>query len=288
MAIDGIGIGTPVVGTDELPVLVRDGSLYSLGLPSIVDAIASGSLTLAGVDSAPLPDARLVAPVRPGKVVAIGLNYLDHIRETGMERPKHPLVFAKFPSSVIGPDEPIEIDRRLTSRVDWEVELAVVVGHTMRRVPVEEALDYVFGYTVGNDISARDLQFGDGQWTRGKSLDTFCPLGPAIVPAEEVLDPQALRLRTRVNGETVQDSSTSEMIFGVAELLAFCSDAFTLEPGDVVMTGTPWGCGEFMDPKRGLVDGDVVEAEVEGIGVLRNPVVEMAATPLARPQVPAT
>jgi 5-carboxymethyl-2-hydroxymuconate isomerase len=255
---------------------------------TVVDAIASGSLHFTGVSSAPLTAARLVAPVRPPKVVAIGLNYLDHIRETGMERPKHPLVFAKFPSSVIGPDEPIEIDRRLTSRVDWEVELAVVVGRTMRRVPVEEALDYVFGYTVGNDISARDLQFGDGQWTRGKSLDTFCPLGPAIVPAEAVLDPQALRLRTRVNGETVQDSSTSEMIFGVAELLAFCSDAFTLEPGDVVMTGTPWGCGEFMDPKRGLVDGDVVEAEVEGIGVLRNPVVEMAATPLARPQVPAT
>ena len=289
MANEAIRIGTARVGDDELPVLVENGSIHSLGLPSgttVVDAIASGSLRAAGVSSAPLADARLTAPVRPGKVVAIGLNYLDHIRETGLERPKHPLVFAKFTTSVIGPDEPIEIDRRLTERVDWEVELAVVIGRTMRRVPVDEALDYVFGYTVGNDISARDLQFGDGQWTRGKSLDTFCPLGPAIVPADAIPDPQALRLWTRVNGETVQDSSTAEMLFGVAELLSFCSDAFTLEPGDVLMTGTPWGCGEFMDPKRGLGDGDVVEAEVEGIGVLRNPVVEVAAHQPNRDQGP--
>lgn len=278
-----IRIGTAVVGGVEQPVAVHNDEAHSLGLPAgitLIDAIASGSLSVAGVSPAPLPDSRLVAPVRPGKVVAIGLNYLDHIRETGLERPKQPLVFAKFTTSVIGPDEPIEIDRRLTRRVDWEVELAVIIGRRMRRVPVHEALDHVFGYTVGNDISARDLQFGDGQWTRGKSLDTFCPLGPAIVPADAIPDPQALRLFTRVNGETVQDSSTSEMIFGVAELLAFCSDAFTLEPGDVVMTGTPWGCGEFMDPKRGLNDGDVVEAEVEGIGILRNPVVDVPADPI--------
>jgi 2-keto-4-pentenoate hydratase/2-oxohepta-3-ene-1,7-dioic acid hydratase in catechol pathway len=214
----------------------------------------------------------LRAPIRPGKIVAIGLNYLDHAREAGVEIPSHPLVFAKFPSSVIGPDEPIVIDPSLTQRVDWEVELAVVIGARMRDVDPEDALEHVFGYTVGNDVSARDVQFGDGQWVRGKSFDTFCPLGPVVVTRDEIPDPQSLALRTRVNGETVQDSSTREMIFGVAELLAFCSSSFTLEPGDVMLTGTPWGCGEFMEPRRSLRPGDVVEAEVEGIGVLRNPV----------------
>jgi 5-carboxymethyl-2-hydroxymuconate isomerase len=145
----------------------------------------------------------------------------------------------------------------------------------MSRVRSSDALDHVFGYTVANDVSARDLQFADGQWVRAKSLDTFCPLGPVIVTAEEIPDPQRLALRTRVNGETVQSSSTSEMVFGVAELLSFCSHSFVLEPGDVLLTGTPWGCGEFMSPVRSLQAGDTVEVEVEQIGVLRNPVVEL-------------
>ena len=210
----------------------------------------------------------------PGKIVAIGLNYMDHIREAGMEVPTSPLVFAKFPSSVIGHGDPIVIDRALTQRVDWEVELAVVIGRELRGVRAADALDYVAGYTVANDVSARDVQFADGQWVRGKSLDTFCPLGPRVVEPAAIDDPQKLRLRTRVNGELVQDSSTSEMVFGVAELLAFCSRSFTLHPGDVVLTGTPWGCGEFMDPPRSLQDGDVVEVEIDGIGTLANPVRE--------------
>jgi 2-keto-4-pentenoate hydratase/2-oxohepta-3-ene-1,7-dioic acid hydratase in catechol pathway len=204
--------------------------------------------------------------------VAIGLNYLDHVREAGMEAPSRPLVFAKWPSSVIGPDEPIVIDATLAERVDWEVELAAVIGTTARDVEASAALDHILGYTVANDVSARDVQFADGQWVRGKSFDTFCPLGPTLVTADEVPDPQALKLGTRVNGEVVQDSSTSEMVFGVRELIAFCSRSFTLEPGDVVLTGTPWGCGEFMDPRRSLAPGDVVECEVQGLGVLRNPV----------------
>jgi 2-keto-4-pentenoate hydratase/2-oxohepta-3-ene-1,7-dioic acid hydratase in catechol pathway len=212
-------------------------------------------------------------PMRPGKIVCIGLNYLDHIREQNAEVPEQPVVFAKFPTAVIGAGDPIPIDEGLTERVDWEVELAVVIGRTARRVEVADALDYVFGYTVANDLSARDLQYGDGQWVRGKSLDGFCPLGPEIVTADEIADPQKLALRTTVNGEVVQDSSTSEMVFGVAELIAFCSRSFTLEPGDVLLTGTPWGCGEFMDPPRSLHPGDVVEVSIEGIGVLRNPVV---------------
>ena len=209
---------------------------------------------------------------RPGKIVAIGLNYMDHVRESGAEPPKRPLVFCKFTTSLIGDGEEIRIPRALTERVDWEIELAAIIGETARNVSEADALKVVSGYTIANDVSARDLQFADGQWVRAKSLDTFCPLGPRVV---EIDDPQNLKLLTRVNGETVQDSSTSEMIFSVAELVSFCSHSFTLDPGDVIVTGTPWGCGEFMEPKRSLKHGDVVECEIEGIGVLRNPVVEI-------------
>jgi 2-keto-4-pentenoate hydratase/2-oxohepta-3-ene-1,7-dioic acid hydratase in catechol pathway len=246
---------------------------------------ATGDLTAllrAGVDPRQLtlgePVAGgLSAPLRPGKIVAIGLNYLDHIRESNLARPERPLVFAKFPSSVIGPGDAIELDEALTARVDWEVELAVIVGRRMRRVAGRDALDHVFGYTVGNDVSARDVQFSESQWVRAKSFDTFCPLGPVAVTADEIPDPQALTLRTRVNGEVLQESSTAEMVFSVAELLSFCSHSFTLDPGDVVLTGTPWGCGEFMDPPRSLAAGDVVESEIEGIGSLRNPVVAVGS-----------
>jgi 5-carboxymethyl-2-hydroxymuconate isomerase len=239
------------------------------------------SLVRAGIDPRDLAvgavaAGELAAPLQPGKIVAIGLNYLDHIRESKLSQPEQPLVFAKFPSSVIGPNDEIVVDAGLTTQVDWEVELGVIVGRRMRNVGVGTALDYVFGYTVGNDVSARDVQFSESQWTRGKSFDTFCPLGPVVVTADEIPDPQALALRTRVNGELMQDSSTAEMVFGVAELLAFCSRNFTLEPGDLLLTGTPWGCGYFMDPRRSLVSGDVVECEVEHIGVLRNAVVAAA------------
>lgn len=250
--------------------LATDGAdlrtLIARGPDAVAAAVADAAET-------PLAGGRLVAPLRPGKIVAIGLNYLDHIREAGVDAPTQPLVFAKFPSSVIGPEDEIVVDAAIAERVDWEVELAAVIGRRLRDVSVDEALDGVFGYTVANDVSARDVQFGDGQWVRGKSLDTFCPVGPSIVTADEIADPQALALTTRVNGETVQDSNTSEMVFGVAELIAFCSRSFTLEPGDLLLTGTPWGCGEFMDPVRSLHPGDVVETEVERIGVLRNPVV---------------
>lgn len=224
------------------------------------------------VPAEPVSGVRLLAPLRPPKIVAIGLNYLDHIREAGLDRPSAPLIFTKFTTSVIGDGDAIEFDTALTTRVDWEVELAVVIGSPLRNATDADAAAAIFGYTVANDVSARDLQFGDGQWVRGKSLDTFCPLGPVMVTADEVGDPQALGLRTRVNGETVQNSNTSEMLFGVIELLVHCSRSFTLEPGDVVLTGTPWGCGEFMEPRRCLRDGDVVEVEVDGIGTLRNPV----------------
>ena len=267
-------LGTTLVDGGAVPVLQRRGALLPLAGGSLLELIAAGAVPEVAPDAEPLVGGRLAAPLRPPKIVAIGLNYLDHVRESGMDAaPERPLVFTKFPTSVIGDGDRIEFDPALTERVDWEVELAVVVGRRMRNVATEDALAHVFGYTVANDVSARDLQFGDGQWVRGKSLDTFCPLGPVIVTADEVPDPQALGLRTRVNGETVQESNTTEMVFGVAELLAFCSRSFTLDPGDVVLTGTPWGCGEFMNPPRSLAVGDLVEAEIEGIGALRNPVV---------------
>jgi 2-keto-4-pentenoate hydratase/2-oxohepta-3-ene-1,7-dioic acid hydratase in catechol pathway len=220
-------------------------------------------------------DPELGPPLAPGKVVAVGLNYPMHAEESSEAPPAEPLLFAKFPSSVTGPGDPIVIDRELTERVDWEVELGVIVGRRMRHVPEAETLEHVFGYTVANDVSARDVQFGDGQWTRGKSFDTFCPIGPVIVTADELGPPDDLRLTTRVNRELMQDDSTRNMIFDVREILAFCSRCFTLEPGDLVLTGTPSGCGEFMDPKRSLQSGDVVEVAIEGIGAIENPVVEM-------------
>jgi 5-carboxymethyl-2-hydroxymuconate isomerase len=209
---------------------------------------------------------------RPGKIVAIGLNYMDHVRESGATPPEKPLVFTKFSTSVIGDGDEIRIPRAITERVDWEVELAVVIDREASAVSPDDALSYVRGYTVANDVSARDVQFADGQWVRAKSLDTFCPLGDELVSVD---DPQDLKLITRVNGEVVQDSNTSEMIFGVAELISFCSQNFVLEPGDMILTGTPWGCGEFMEPKRSLKAGDVVECEIPGVGLLRNPVVEV-------------
>jgi 5-carboxymethyl-2-hydroxymuconate isomerase len=219
----------------------------------------------------PLADAELLAPVpRPGKVVAIGRNYREHVAEENADPPPAPLVFAKFPSAVIGDGAEIRWDPALTRQVDWEAELGVVIGTAARRVSVDAALDHVLGYTCLNDVSAREIQFGDGQWVRGKSLDTFCPIGPAIVTADEIGDPQRLAISCTVDGEVVQSSNTAMMYFGVAEIISHCSQAFTLEPGDVIATGTPGGVGVFRDPPRFLGDGSVVTVEIEGIGRLTN------------------
>jgi 2-keto-4-pentenoate hydratase/2-oxohepta-3-ene-1,7-dioic acid hydratase in catechol pathway len=218
-----------------------------------------------------LVEADLLAPVpRPGKVIAIGRNYREHADEEGVDPPQAPLVFAKFPTSIVGPADEIRWDPELTAQVDWEAELAVVIGTTARNVSEAQALDHVLGYTCLDDISARDLQFGDGQWTRGKSLDSFCPMGPALVTADEIPDPQALGIRCLVNDRVVQDSSTALMYFGVATIISHCSHAFTLEPGDVIATGTPGGVGIFRDPPEFLADGDVVTVSIERVGELRN------------------
>lgn len=221
----------------------------------------------------PLAEVRLAPPIaNPGKVVAIGLNYVAHADESQTALPADPLIFAKFPSSIIGPGEPITWDRSLTADVDYEAELGVIIGTRARAVDRDDALAHVFGYTCLNDVSARDLQFADGQWVRSKSLDTFCPLGPWIVTADEIPDPHGLRIQCVVSGEVLQDASTADMHFDVAELIARLSRSFTLEPGDVIATGTPPGVGYFRPERRMLRDGDVVSVVIERIGELKNPV----------------
>lgn len=206
----------------------------------------------------------------PGKIIAVGRNYHEHAAEEGQAAPADPVLFTKFPSALIGDQAEIVWRAADTGQVDYEAELAVVIGRRARDVSASRALDHVLGYACLNDVSARDLQFGDGQWVRGKSLDTFCPLGPWLVTPDDLPDPDALRIRCLVNGEAVQDASTSEMVHDVPSLIAFCSRFMTLEPGDVIATGTPGGVGVFRDPPRFLADGDEVTVEIEGVGQLVN------------------
>jgi 2-keto-4-pentenoate hydratase/2-oxohepta-3-ene-1,7-dioic acid hydratase in catechol pathway len=222
----------------------------------------------------PLADVKFLAPLHPGKIIAIGKNYAEHAKETGGDLPDRPLIFAKLPSAVIGDGDAITWRTSNSSEVDWECELAVVIGKIAKDVSEEDAFDYVFGYTVANDVSARDIQIRiDTQWTRGKGLDTFCPLGPFLVTKDEIPDPQNVNLKTTVNGEVMQDANTKDMVFGVANLVAYLSRMFTLDPGDIILTGTPAGVGMGMNPPRFLKDGDVVTVSVEGIGEITNPCV---------------
>ena len=208
----------------------------------------------------------------PGKIVCVGLNYRDHAEEQGVDLPDEPLLFAKWPNALIGPGDPIVIPP-LVGKCDYEAELGVVIGRRVSRASVENALDAVRGYVCANDVSARDLQFKDGQWTRGKSVDTFCPVGP-LVAAAEIADPHALRIRAIVSGEVLQDSTTANLIFGVDEIISFASQTMTLEAGDLILTGTPAGVGVFREPQRLLQPGDEVTIEIEGVGSLTNPVVQ--------------
>lgn len=228
-------------------------------------------------EALPLEDVRLHAPLGgatrwPQKILGIGLNYRDHAEETGAQLPEKPIVFAKYPNTIAASGDAIRIPP-ITEQADYEAELGVVIGSPARNVSASEALEYVFGYVNCNDVSSRDLQFSEGgQWTRSKSIDTFFPIGPYIVTADEVADPQALSVRCVLNGETMQDGNTSDMIFPVSELIAFLSSGMTLMPGDIISTGTPAGVGTARDPKVFLKDGDEVTIEIEGLGTLTNPV----------------
>lgn len=214
---------------------------------------------------------RVLAPVpRPGKLICIGLNYRDHAAESNMPIPERPVVFSKFTTAAAAPDQPVVIPAT-SAQVDYEAELAVVIGRRAKGVSGERALDYVLGYTNFNDVSARDFQFADGQWQRGKSCDTFAPMGPYIATTDEIPDPHNLSIRLRLNGQTMQDSNTDQLIFGVPALVAFLSETVTLEPGDVIATGTPPGVGFVRKPPVFLRPGDVMEVEIEKLGVLSNP-----------------
>ncbi len=252
------GSAAPQAGEvrDEQVVAFADGT-------TVLDRLRSGERAPADGQGFALADVTLLAPVqRPRAILCIGLNYRKHAEETGQELPEFPMVFMKLPTSSVPPGGPVRCPE-VVKRLDYEVELTLVMG------PDGE----VAGYTVANDVSARDLQRRESQWTRAKGADTFCPWGPWITTADEVTDPHALRLRSWVNGELRQDSSTSDLIFRVPELVAFIGETCTLEPGDLVLTGTPSGVGMAMDPPRFLAAGDMVRMEIEGLGTIEHPVV---------------
>ena len=243
-----------------------------------VDAISAiaGSRKPDGPEYA-LDNVKLLAPIpRPGKFICIGLNYRDHAIESGMEIPKVPTVFSKFSSSVIGPGDPIVLPKT-SEKPDYEAELAFVIGRAGKHIRAERWADHVYGYTIVHDVSARDFQMATTQWLMGKTCDTFAPMGPWIVSADEISDPHALDISLEIGGETLQSSNTRELIFRIPELVAYLSSVMTLEPGDIVSTGTPPGVGMARKPPRWLKAGDEVTVRVEGIGELRNPVVAEVA-----------
>lgn len=249
-----------------------DASLPDLGVSRRFD-LSEGVLDrlrreLDGLPIAPHHRVTLLSPVpRPGKVICIGLNYADHAAESGMEPPASPLVFSKFPNNVVGPDASVPMPLG-ESETDYEAELAVVIGRRAWRIDESTAMDHVLGYACANDLSARAFQFADGQWQRGKSCEGFCPLGPFIATTDEIPDPHALGIRLRLNGETVQDSNTNQLIFRVPALVAHLSSFVALEPGDIILTGTPPGVGFAKKPPIRLKAGDEMEVEIDGLGVL--------------------
>ncbi len=239
----------------------------------MISVISSGATPAASGPSYALTDVTLLAPIpRPPKLIFVGLNYRDHAAETNLEIPKVPTIFNKFPSVVIGPGDNIVLPK-VSSRPDYEAEFAFVIGRGGRYIPAARAMEHVFGYTIVNDVSARDYQMATSQWLMGKTFDTFAPMGPWIVTADEIADPHSLDIRLEINGERLQNSNTRELIFKIPELIEFLSKVVTLESGDVVITGTPAGVGFTRKPPRYLKPGDQVSIYVQGIGTLTNPVV---------------
>jgi acylpyruvate hydrolase len=255
---------------DDLTGLLRGGAASMASARRALRFAAEG-----GADdlSLPLADVQLLAPIpRPGKVICVGLNYRSHLAEIGERAPDYPILFHKAATSVVGPGQAIVLPR-VSRQVDYEGELAVVIGRRAKYVAESDALSYVAGYACANDVSAHDLEFRTSQWTSGKMLDTFCPLGPVLLTADEVPDPSALRLRTTLNGRTVQDGRASDMVFSVPFLVSYVSSLATLEPGDLILTGTPAGIGCNQNPQVFLRPGDVVGVTIDGVGTLTNPVV---------------
>jgi acylpyruvate hydrolase len=267
-----------VAGDRRLGAEVDGGRIRDLtdatGARDVGELLASGAMPAETGELVDAASVRLHAPIsRPGKIICVGLNYHDHCREQRIDPPRYPMLFSKFANAVADPlsavTRPIA-----TEMLDLECELAVVIGRRASRIGRDEAGAAVFGYTILDDITMRDLQSEDRQWLRAKGSDGFAPMGPVVVTADEIADPQALPLRSSVNGETWQDSTTAEMVFDVPTIVAFASRTITLEPGDVIATGTPAGVGHFQDPPRYLSGGDRLRCEIEGIGVLKNTVVD--------------
>src|SRR5579862_2218301 len=271
-------------GASEPGVLI-DADVVSLkgaGFATLLDAIAGGPAARARIGTwvlkppasavAPLASVRLLAPIpRPPKIICVGLNYRDHAIESNMEIPKVPTIFSKYATAVIGPGETIQLPR-VSTKPDYEAEFAVIIGKGGRNIPGASWKEHVFGYTNLNDVSARDYQMATTQWMMGKTFDTFAPMGPAIVTADEIADPHALDIQMIINGEVLQSSNTSQLIFRIPELIEYLSSVFTLEAGDIVSTGTPSGVGFARKPPRWLRPGDEVVVKISGLGELRNPV----------------
>jgi len=272
-------------GNSSAGILHADGvfPLQNVGFEDALSFLAAGLKAREEVESLmaktparnllPLDSVRLTAPIpRPPKILCVGLNYRDHAAESKMEVPSVPTIFAKYSNAVIGPGDAIVLSPA-TEKPDYEAEFALVIGKRAKRIPKSEWKDYVFGYTIVNDVSARDVQLATSQWTLGKSFDTFAPIGPHIVTADEVPDPHALDIRLTIGGEVLQNSNTRELIFRVPELIEYISHILTLEPGDIISTGTPAGVGLGRTPPRWLRPGEEVVIEIEKIGTLRNPVI---------------
>jgi 2-keto-4-pentenoate hydratase/2-oxohepta-3-ene-1,7-dioic acid hydratase in catechol pathway len=266
-------------GVDLPPDLL---SLIQAGQPALAaaQALLDGDPATRPAGSVhPLAEVTLQAPLRPGKIVGVGLNYVEHVEEssrsldTAKELPDRPVLFGKPATAVTGPGQPILHNADLTKQLDWECELAVVIGRTASRVSEEDAWDHIFGYSIMNDISARD-QRRSGQWFFSKGQDSYAPFGPAVVTADEIPDPLSLDVSLRVNGVVMQDSNTRHMLFSIPRLIADISSGMTLEPGDVISTGSPSGVGAGMVPPQFLNPGDLVEATIEAIGTLTNPVID--------------
>jgi 2-keto-4-pentenoate hydratase/2-oxohepta-3-ene-1,7-dioic acid hydratase in catechol pathway len=257
--------------------LIKDQALVDISeiAPDMISLIRAGSPALHAAKNLTAKSAysldavEYLPAVYPGKVIAIGRNYQEHAAEGGSEPPKSPLLFTKFPNALNAHNAPVTL-HAISEQIDFEAELAVVIGRRANKVSEADALSYVFGYSCLNDVSARDLQFSDGQWVRGKSLDGFAPLGPFITTRDEVPDPQSLKIEGILNGEVMQSSNTKMMIFGVAYLISYITQAITLEPGDVIATGTPEGVGVFRKPPRLLKPGDLFEVVIEKVGTLKN------------------
>lgn len=265
----------------EKPGILREGRIVDLTaiFPDIPDInaefFAKGWLekVRAVQEAGVKTDVRIGSPItQPSKIICLGKNYAEHAKEGGFSQPEHPMLFAKAPSALNGPFDPIVLPMS-SSQVDWEVELAVVMGKAARRVAAAEAFDTIAGVTIMNDVSGRDVQFGDGQWFRGKSFDTFAPLGPALVTLDEIEAIDELRLTSRVDGEVMQQGNTGDMIFNIPFLIEYISKDISLFPGDIISTGTPSGVGIFREPPIVLKPGNVVECRIETIGAIKNPVV---------------